>query len=166
MKTITKEFIDSITRNDVLALDIAEHTGYHNTYESGTVFFPKDDKAPKKLGPNYQQHKAFGNWLENYIKEHHVKVIAAEDLNVGKSFIAARKLGEFRGILLYICAKLDIPVVFFNVRDIKKWATGNGNANKEMMIDYCMKRWHIEPIDDNEADATHIFMYFVKRYKL
>jgi len=166
MKQINKEFIESISRNDVLALDIAEHTGYHNIYESGTMHFPNDKHAPKKLGPDYQQHKAFGDWLVGFIQKHHVKVIAAEDLNVGKSFIAARKLGELRGVLFYVCAKLDIPIVFFNVRDIKKWATGNGNADKAMMIDYCIKRWHIEPVDDNEADATHIFMHFITRYKL
>ena len=60
-----------------------------------------------------------------------------------------------------------MPIVVFKPSDIKKHGTGNGNATKQMMIDYAEKRYHIEVgKDDNLADAIHIYMYFIHRYKL
>ena len=166
MQRIDQEFLDSLERKHVLALDIAEHTGYHSIYDSCVAYFPKTETAAKKYGSSYQQHKAFGDWLEKIIVDNGFRVVAVEDVNVVKNFIALRKLSELRGVLYYVCAKLDIPIVFFNVSDIKRFATGDGNANKEKMMDYCRKRWHIEPIDDNNADAIHIYYHFIKRYKL
>lgn len=34
------------------------------------------------------------------------------------------------------------------------------------MMEFCRKRWQIEPGDDNEADAIHIFFCYIKRFKL
>ena len=42
----------------------------------------------------------------------------------------------------------------------------DGKADKKKMIEYCIKRWNITPVDDNMADATHIFKYYVRIYKL
>ena len=81
--------------------------------------------------------------------------------------MATRKLAELRGVLFELCESLDIPVVTFGVTDIKKFATGRGNADKTDMIAACSERWHIDVgDDDNAADAVHIFYYFCKRYKL
>lgn len=38
-KNIKNESINQITRDNVLALDIAEHCGYYSTHESGTWNF-------------------------------------------------------------------------------------------------------------------------------
>ena len=96
-----------------------------------------------------------------------IKLIIAEDVCVSKHFIAARKLSEFRGILYLICAQLGLPEPkFINISTVKKWATGDGKADKKKMIEYCIKRWNITPVDDNMADATHIFKYYVRIYKL
>lgn len=167
MQRLDQEYVGSLKRNQVLALDIAEHTGVFGTYFQGTVYFPvNDSKDAKKYGSDYDQHQRFGNWLKKTIVDNEYKVVAVEDLNVSKNFMAVKKLAEMRGILLYICAELNIPVVFFNVRSIKKWATGDGNADKKKMIEYCEKRWHYICQDDNEADACHIYFYFLKRYNL
>ena len=99
MKQITEEFVASISRKDVLSLDIATKTGYYNIYEHGMVRFPNNDKAPKYLGDDYGQHKAFRNWLIGMIEKHHVKFIVAEDLIMGHGYMDIRKLGEFHGIL-------------------------------------------------------------------
>ena len=108
----------------------------------------------------------FESWLKKTIIENDIKAVVAEDVNVSKNFVSLRKLSELRGVLLYVCADLDIPVVFVNVTSLKKWATGNGKADKTMMMEYCEKRWHYVCQDDNEADACHIYFYFLTRYKL
>lgn len=166
MKKITEDFIASISRKDLLALDIATKTGYYNVYEHGMVKFPNNESAPKSLGENYAQHKAFREWLISMIEKHHVKVIVAEDLLITKFFHDSSKLGAFHGIFNEVCETMNVPYVKISPSSLKKFATDNGRADKKMMMESCRKRWKIEPVDDNEADAAHLFFYFCNRYKL
>ena len=167
MVTITEDFIASISRKDLLALDIATKTGFYNIYEHGVRKFPNNNNAPKYLlKTGYAQHKSFREWLIGMIETHSVKVIVAEDLIMGHGYTDIRKLGEFHGILNEVCETYDIPLVKINPSQLKSWATGKGNADKSMMIDECRKKWKIDPEDDNEADAAHLFFYFCHRYKL
>lgn len=167
MQKLTEEYVAQLERKNVLALDCAEHTGYYSTHGYGTWYFPSDAKAPKKLGEDYQQHKCFRETIMKFVQENNIKVIASEDVNVGKHFNALKKLSQFQGVLFELCATLDIPLIVFNVSEIKRWATGDGNASKQKMMEYAIKRWHIDPEgDDNVGDATHIFFHFIHRYKL
>lgn len=156
---------DNITRDNVAAFDIATHCGYYCTKESGTWDFTESMRRN-----NNKQHKAFRDTIIDFIKRYNIKIIVAEDVNCGrmnKEFMASRKLSEFRGILMEICDSLDLPEpIFVNLKTVKKWATGDGSADKDMMIKYCKLRWKTEPVDDNEADATHIFMYYVRKFNL
>lgn len=166
MQKITEEFVKSLSRREVMAFDVASHCGYYTPGDYGTKYFPNNDKAPKKLGPDYAQHKNFRKWLIEILTEHKIRAVAAEDVIQG-DFISTRKLSEFRGILFEVCQTLDIPVVTFNPTVIKKHGTGKGNADKKMMIKFAEERYHIEVgTDDNLADAIHIYMYFIHRYKL
>lgn len=149
-----------------MAFDVATHCGYYTLGDYGTMHFPKTENAPKRLGPDYAQHKSFRGWLINILTEHKIKLVAAEDVVFGH-FIDFRKLCEFRGILMEVCETLDIPVVLFKPTDIKKHGTGKGTADKKMMIKYAEERYKIEVgKDDNLADAIHIYMYCIHRYKL
>lgn len=153
---------EPLTRENVLALDIATHCGYFSMHGRGTWDFTESMRRN-----NNKQHKAFRDTVYNFIVEHNIKVIVAEDVSVNKHFTDTRKLSEFRGILLEVCDTLDLPEpTFINPSTVKKWATGNGKATKEDMIKYCKSRWKTEPVDDNEADATHIFMYYCRKFNL
>lgn len=153
---------ERVTREHVLALDIATHTGYYSLHGSGTWNFTESMKRN-----NNKQHAAFRNTLIEFITQHDIKVIVAEDVSVNNHFTDTRKLSEFRGILMEVCDTLNLPEpIFVNPKVIKKWATGNGNADKKMMMDFCRLRWKTTPADDNEADATHIFFYYVKKFNL
>jgi Holliday junction resolvasome RuvABC endonuclease subunit len=156
---------NKITRENVVALDIATHTGYYSIHESGTWDFSESMRRN-----NNKQHKAFRDTLMDFIIKHNIKVIVAEDVNcgrTGKEFIASRKLSEFRGILMEICDSMDLPEpIFINLKTVKKWATGDGNADKRKMVQFCKMRWKTNPNDDNEADATHIFMYYIRKFNL
>jgi len=154
-----------ITRNEVLSLDIATHTGYYSLAEGGTWNFEESMKRN-----NNKQHKAFRDTLMRFIKDHGIKRIVAEDVSAGEAkggFLASRKLAEFRGILMEVCDELDMPEpAFINPKSVKKWATGDGSADKEKMMRYAKLRWGVDPIDDNHADACHIFMYYIKKMNL
>lgn len=152
----------TITRDQVLSLDIATHTGYYSTHESGTWNFKKKSKDNDSI-----EMQKFYDTLKSFILQYHIKQVVAEDINVNNHFTDMRKLSEFRGVLKLLCAELNLPdPKYVNVRTVKKWATGNGNADKKLMMEYCKKRWGVDAKDDNEADATHIFKYYVRIYKL
>ena len=153
---------EKITRENVLALDIATHTGYYSMHGSGTWNFTESMRRN-----NNKQHAAFRNTLIDFITKNNIKRIVAEDVSVNNHFTDTRKLSEFRGILMEICDTLDLPEPsFINPKTIKKWATGNGSATKDMMTKFCKLRWKTNPADDNEADATHIFFYYIKKFNL
>ena len=78
-----------------------------------------------------------------------------------------RNLSEFRVSLFEISDELDMPEpIFVNVKTLKKWATGNGNANKQEMIKACIDRYRFTPLDDNVADACHLFYFFIRKYRI
>lgn len=152
----------TITREQVAGLDVATHCGYFCLNESGTWNFEESLRRN-----NNKQHKAFRETLIDFIQRNNIKIIVAEDVSVNSHFIDMRKLSEFRGILKEVCDTLDLSEpVFVNPKTLKKWATGDGNANKAKMIDYCKLRWRTTPVDDNEADATHLCMYYIKKFRL
>lgn len=151
-----------IHREEVLALDIATHCGYYSMHGNGTWNFTES----KRRNDN-KQHKDFRDTLLGFIREHGIRQIVAEDINVNNHFTDMRKLSEFRGILFEICDELDLPEPeFVNVATLKKWATGNGRADKAMMMRACEEKYHYAPPDDNAADACHLYYYYCRKYRL
>lgn len=151
-----------IHREEVLALDIATHCGYYSMHGNGTWNFTES----KRRNDN-KQHKDFRDTLLGFIQEHGIRQIVAEDINVNNHFTDMRKLSEFRGILFEICDELDLPEPeFVNVATLKKWATGNGRADKAMMMRACEEKYHYVPPDDNAADACHLYFYYCRKYRL
>lgn len=151
-----------LTKNEVVGLDIATHTGYYSVHESGTWNFSKS----KRRNDN-KTYKDFRDTLITFIRNHGIQQIVAEDINVNNYFCDMRKLSEFRGILLEICEELSLPEPeFINVAKLKKWATGNGKANKQDMIQACIDKYRYMPVDDNAADACHLFHYYIRKYRI
>lgn len=151
-----------VKREEVLALDIATHCGYYSAYGSGTWNFTES----KRRNDN-KQHKDFRDTLMDFIRKHAIRRIVAEDINVNNHFTDMRKLSEFRGILFEICDELDLEEPeFVNVATLKKWATGNGRADKAAMVRACEISYHYSPPDDNAADACHLYYYYCRKYRL
>ena len=150
-----------LKKEDILALDIATHCGYYSAHSSGTWNFTE------KKSNDWKQHQDFRTTLLNYITKNNIRLITAESVNVNNHFIDMRKLSEFRGILMEVCDKLNLPEpIFVNVSSIKKFATNNGRADKKDMIQAMIDKYGQNPVDDNEADACHLFHLICKRYRL
>lgn len=149
-------------REQVLALDIATHTGYFSLHEAGTWNFTES----RRRNGN-KMHGAFRIMLLSFIRAHGIRRIVAEDVSVNRHFYDMRRLSEFRGILLEVCDSLGLPEPeFVNPSALKKWATGDGHATKTQMVEACKSRYGITPVDDNAADACHLFYYYVRKHRL
>lgn len=71
---------------------------------------------------------------------------------------------EMIGVLKTICEDHAIEYAHESATEIKKFATGKGNAKKEAMIQ-AAKDLGIEIIDDNHADAIHLYRLFKSKYE-
>ena len=149
-------------RKEVLALDIATHTGYFSVHEAGTWNFTES----RRRNGN-KMHGAFRTVLVSFIRAYGIRRVVAEDVSVNRYFYDMRRLSELRGILLEVCDSLGLPEPeFVNPAVLKKWATGDGHATKAQMVVACKERYGIIPVDDNAADACHRFHYYIRRHRL
>ena len=83
------------------------------------------------------------------------------------SSVLSQKTSTSTTILLEVCDELDLPEPeFVNVASLKKWATGNGKAGKTDMVQACIDKYRYTPIDDNAADACHLFHYYIRKYRI
>lgn len=149
-------------RKEVLVLDIATHTGYFSVHEAGTWNFTESRRRNSN-----KMHGAFRTVLVSFIRAHGIRRVVAEDVSVNRHFYDMRRLSELRGILLEVCDSLELPEPeFVNPAVLKKWATGDGHATKAQMVAACKERYGVIPVDDNAADACHLFHYYIRRHRL
>jgi Holliday junction resolvasome RuvABC endonuclease subunit len=157
---------EGVRKNQVLALDIAEHCGYYSSVDNyGVAWFPNREKAPKYMGGDYDQYIAFADWLEKMIIDNNIRILAVEDLNFSRNALATIKLAQFHGVMLLVAAEMGVPVRYFNVKSIKKHTTGDGKADKKKMLEWAIKRYHLDfEGRDDACDAACVWFYFYHLY--
>lgn len=100
----------------------------------------------------------FEGKVRDFLKKIKAKAVAYE-LPAGRNLKPIIHSSKMIGIIEKVATELEIEYIEFSSSQVKKFATGKGNANKEMMIEYAKKLWKFEGQDDNEADALHILHY-------
>jgi Holliday junction resolvasome RuvABC endonuclease subunit len=64
---------------------------------------------------------------------------------------------EIQGHIKFWCEKRGIDFRGSSPSEIKKWATGKGNAGKPLMVEKAKEKWpNVEIVDDNQADAMFL----------
>lgn len=125
-------------RKEVLASDIATHTGYFSVHEAGTWNFTES----RRRNGN-KMHGAFRTVLVSFIRAHGIRRVVE------------------------VCDTLGLPEPeFVNPAVLKKWTVGDGHTTKAQMVAACKDRYGIIPADDNAADACHLFHYYIRRHRL
>lgn len=144
----------------ILAIDPATKCGWaHTNGASGTwdLSVRRDESAGMRLMR-----------LESKLNE-----IGAAGLNL-LVFEAARHAApkmqgalvvqsEFQAVIKLWCEKRNLVYRGYSPSEVKKHATGKGNANKEAMVNAAKARWP-QVRDDNEADALWILDMAKKEY--
>ena len=156
-----------LTKSNILALDMAERTGVFSQQFKGVWHFPKTGKQPKHFGDNYQRETYFINKVTEFIKANNIQLVIAEDLLwLDRSYKANEQLSFYHWGLVYICQLCNIQEpLFVKPKELKFFATRKPFATKAEMIEACKRRWHTNPVDDNEADATHLYFYGLHRFQ-
>ncbi len=92
-----------------------------------------------------------------------VDIVAYEDVkSIFRGNYAALNYGGLKTIIELYALERKIPIYPVSVGTIKKWATGKGNAKKNVMMAECKTRLGITPRDDNEADALWLLDWVIK----
>lgn len=153
-----------LKKEEVLALDIAEHCGFHTWDRGGGTWTFTESKSRN----GNKKHKHLRDTLIEFIQKNDIRMVIAEDVLMNKKrFRVTVALSELRGILIEVCDTLDLPEPeFINATNIKMFATGKGNADKDEMVAAVKKRYNIIPQDDNHADAISALYFFCRKFKI
>ena len=146
----------------IIALDMATQTGYAaNTapWISGSVCFPV--KRGESPGMRFIRFRAWlYETLEVMLGE--IDLICYEQAHHRGGAATAVCVGMV-AILQAFAAEHDIELMTVHTATLKKYATGNGRASKEDMIQAARERFDREIMDDNEADALFILAWAINQ---
>ncbi len=157
----------------LLALDLATITGWCDANGSGswdfTTVLKKEKNAPIRaaLPIGTKKYVRFEKTISEYLDITKPRIVVIEKPFIYKSkkrrpnFISF----EFAGIMKLMCASYNILMFEYHVQHVKKFATGNGQADKDYMVASC-KRYGVVPVDHNEADALHLYHLAIEDLKL
>lgn len=135
----------------ILAIDQASNCGWainNQIYGCWDLKTRKDEDSGMKL-------IRFRNKLKEICELESVDIIVYERVagQHKSSIIHAAKLVA---IIETYCKDTGIHYASFSAGEIKKYATGKGNANKEAMVE-AARKYGYEGDNDNIADALHIW---------
>jgi Holliday junction resolvasome RuvABC endonuclease subunit len=144
----------------ILALDPATHCGYainRSLYGVWNLTAKRDESVGMRL-------------IRLRAKLH--EVIAGERINVvvferpGGRFKASIIVqSEIQGQIKTVCEDLKVQYRAYSSTEIKKFATGKGNAGKPAMIKAAQDKLGYPGKDDNEADALWLLEMAKNDYK-
>jgi len=158
---------------NILCLDMSlNHTGFavfsdNNLLESGVIEPKRKDKD--MIGE--ERIEFIRNYIESLLvstefnTKNKVEVVVIEDYGFGARGRAVFDLGELGGVVKNYFFKLGIKVVKVAPTALKKFVTGSGRSDKNVMLMKIYKKYGKEFLDDNEADAYALGKYYFEVVK-
>lgn len=144
----------------VLALDLGTKLGWAVRARDGAVWHGTEAFTPRKSWTPGQRWLRARSFLTDLIVRHQVTVIAYEDVKRHMGTDAAHAYGAFLCIVQMVADSHRATLQPVGVKTIKKFWTGNGNADKEAMKAQATVRG-FKPDTDNDADALAILHWAV-----
>lgn len=80
-------------------------------------------------------------------------LVVIEGFSFGSKGAALYEIGGLGYIVRYALWFKNVTLIEVAPSQVKKFATGKGNVNKNIVIREVFKRWAVDATDDNEADA-------------
>jgi len=145
----------------IMCLDLGGITGYAIGTESGRHInsgsSSMDSKRQESRGMKFRRFRTF---LDTVLAKNNLGVVYYEEVKFHAGTMAAHAYGGYQAILQAWCDENEVDFMSVPFGQIKKHATGKGNAKKPAMIEAMENKGHkIE--DDNHADALSLFYFIV-----
>jgi hypothetical protein len=152
---------------NILALDIATKTGWAYRV-NGQIVSGVEDFSLKRGDSPGMRYIRFSRWLSEFISQEDLLCVYEQPHNRGGA--PTEVLFGLLGQLISFCAARGFEHTAVKSTELKKHATGKGNAKKDKMIAVANNIIakgrgvpHGPPIvDDNEADAVCLLNYAEK----
>ncbi len=145
-----------ITIKTILALDPATHCGWaHSCGKNGVwnLSIVADESREMRL-------VRFRAELQKIHNKYGIDLIAFEASRNLRHGHAVKLAAQFQAVIELFCHDNNVNYKGYSAKTIKKFATGNGNANKEMMMEAANKQWpKIKLISDDHADALWLLEF-------
>ena len=134
---------------NILALDIATKTGWATTTSSGVW-----DLKPNRGESSGMRVVRFKSKVKELLEIESIDLVVYER-PAGQHKLSIMVASEMIGVLMDLCLERNINYASYSAGEIKKFATGKGNASKAMMVEKAKEKFG-EIIDDNHADALFL----------
>lgn len=135
----------------IFAVDPANVLGYADTLGfSGTVDF-----RPKRNESKGLRLLKIRRWLdERHGEVTPIELLVFEEVRCSRNIQAMINQGEIQGVIIAWCEERGVEYKGYTSSQIKKHATGKGNAPKEQMVAAAEEYFDdLTIVDDNHADA-------------
>lgn len=139
----------------ILSLDLAVTTGwaYTNTDTSelqGGVW----DLKPKRGSSQGMKLILLRSHIQGMIEATSGVDLIVYEKPAGRFMTGVISVAEMVSVVKLFCEDNSINYTSYRPTEVKKYATGKGNCNKDAMVQEAKRRWpHLNIIDDNMADA-------------
>ena len=145
----------------ILAIDPGTHCGYAiSPFESGVWNL----SVGRHEGGGMRFVK-----LRNYLRiicDKGIDLLVYEEVRRHLGTDAAHIYGGIIAIIQEHCELHEIPYQGVPVGTIKKFGSGKGNSNKEVMLAAAREQWpEVNIVDDNQGDALFLWAWAKKEYK-
>jgi Holliday junction resolvasome RuvABC endonuclease subunit len=132
----------------ILALDVATKTGW--ACDEGSGVWNLKTKSDESGGMRLIRFRAK---LAELHSLNPIDVVVFER-PAGRNALAIIRQSELHGVLKTFCEDNQIEYRSYSATEIKKHATGKGNAGKPQMIQAAKEKFpSVQLVDDNHADA-------------
>lgn len=144
---------------NILTFDVGQSCGWafksrdNQTRESGVEVFKT--KRGESLGMKMIR---FQKWLNRQLAWYLPNLVVYEMAHFRGGYATELLVGMTIAIQK-TCAEEEIEYHGVHSGKLKKFATGKGNAPKELMVSLALEKYKMNLKDDNEADALHLLAY-------
>lgn len=142
---------------NVIGLDFSmTSTGMVALKYDGELIDTSATKTSAKTGTTRERVGLHTSNLKDLLDYGHFRIIASEDINVGRNFTALKQLSMVTGAVYQVINDRCNPftyMMFCNVSSLKLAAAGDGGAKKGTMQMEVYAKWGVKTATDDEADA-------------
>lgn len=131
-------------------------SGFANLSKDGKLTHHVYGTEKKDFKHDWDRIEHIIEHIDKWLKETDTKYVVVEDYLVSPHFNTTKHLIELGACVRMHLYKTKMPFTTIVGSQLKKYATGNGNAKKEIIIKELYKTLNIDVNDNNEADATYL----------
>jgi len=149
----------------ILSLDLATTSGW--AYNEPTINGGIWELKPKRGSSEGMKLIKLRSLLEDFKDTCGGLDLIVYEKPAGRFINGVISVAELVAVVKMFCEDYKIDYTSYRPTEVKKWATGSGNSNKDVMFAEAKKRWPmINVIDHNMADALLMLAMAKEEYSL